>query len=119
MEMKKMEKENASRELWLKVTCNIDLVNLEKAGFIHGVEKGKVMDTNIETIYESLVKQMTDLDKVFIKMLFLEGQPTISPEEIYEIKQCIADIRNVAGCLFLKVAEFEKNGLESLDQIEG
>ena len=114
-----MEKENIGRKLWLKVVCNIDLVNLEKAGFIHGVEKGKTMDANLETVYESLIKQVTDLDKVFIKMLFLEEQPTVSPEEIYEIKQCIADIRNVAGCLFLKVAEFEKNGLESLDQIEG
>ena len=82
--------------LWIKIESCKDLKLLEIRGFIRGEEKGKTMDVPLERVFQSLQKQWKDLENAFYCC-----------SDNNELKKCIADLRNVAGCLFLKLLEKE------------
>jgi len=83
-----------SDELWNKIRNNEMLQVREREGFKRGEARGKHMDYAAWTIFEiSLVKQWNDLFKAMCT-----GKAS-------DKMRCIADLRNVAGCLFLKVEE--------------
>jgi hypothetical protein len=74
---------------------NKRLENFEKQGFLRGVKKKKTMNVDIFVLFDSLGKQYRDLVRAY----------GINDKE--DMKRCLADLRNVAGCLFLKVEEQE------------
>lgn len=90
-------------DLWKAIEGNIELQSLEKAGFIRGTQKNKSMDVTFEVVIDSLEKQWNDLGQAVAQY---ERNGTV--EALVSVKKCIADLRNVAGCLFLKIQEIEK-----------
>lgn len=80
-------------ELWKKIHEDHELEELEKEGFHRGSLKGKTMDKPIGPIVDSLKKQWRD---------FLTAWYENDDEKI---KRSLADLRNVAGCVFLKLKE--------------
>jgi len=99
-------------KLYEKIARNGELIEYEKIGFEKGEKKGKTMDVDAYVVLRSLEKQMADLSYHFdMRMLDVYEDFDLSA-----IKQAIADVRNVAGCLFLKIQETEasarKRGLK-------
>jgi len=99
--MSKKEHITKGINLWIKIESCRDLKLLEIRGFIRGEEKGKTIDVPLEKVFQSLKKQWEDLETTYFK--YGSFYPS-------KLKKCIADLRNVAGCLFLKLLELEKNG---------
>jgi len=97
--MSKKEHITKGINLWIKIESCKDLKLLEIRGFIRGERKGKTMNVPPVIVFESLQKQWKDLENAFYCC-----------SDNNELKKCIADLRNVAGCLFLKLLELEKNG---------
>jgi len=72
-----------------------ELHRLEADGFIRGTEKGKTMNVPLWDLEESLRKQYRDWIKASV-----DGN-------VHEMKRTLADLRNLAGCVFLKIQEKE------------
>ncbi len=77
-----------------------ELLDLEEQGFRRGDEKGKTMDVLFNEIKESLYLQEGQLIGAIARMDYGKRGND-------DVKRKIADLRNVAGCLFLKLAEEE------------
>ena len=92
-----MNKKNAAAELHKRIRQNRELQQFEIKGFLRGAEKGKTMNVTFEQLVQSLTKQYDD----FIHQLVYYY--TSAPTDLESLKQKIADVRNVAGCLFLVV----------------
>lgn len=90
------------KKLWRFIDNLPQLKILEIAGFERGEQKGKTMDVSITELWNSLDKQWRDL--IDTKTAILNGFKPLD-----SIKQPIADLRNVAGCLYLKVLEKEES----------
>jgi hypothetical protein len=85
-----------SFQLWKKIHTNLELRGIELRGFRKGTIEGKTMNVPLPTLVDSLDKQYAD---------FLKAHASNSKEEM---KKCLGDLRNVAGCVFLKLKEIEK-----------
>ena len=72
---------------------NPELKGLEIQGFLRGLKRGKTMDVPLHVLFASLEKQHRD-------WLIAYGGANIS-----EMKKTLADLRNVAGIIFLKLNE--------------
>ena len=73
------------------ISCS-DLKKHELAGLIRGFKKGKKIEgIDTVTIHKSLHKQFFDYDK------------SLSRRSLEETLQALADLRNVAGLLYLKL----------------
>lgn len=83
--------------LWDQIRNNSNLGVLELAGFIKGDICGKTMDVDSKTIFNSLDKQWWD---------FLMAWNTNGASE--NIGESLANLRNVAGLLFVKLEEEEE-----------
>ncbi len=90
---------NKALELHKKVSTNHELLSFEQDGFARGERKGKSMNIPLRTLFISLQKQNLDLIETYLKLDKLDEERT------QEMKRCLADIRNVAGCCFLKINE--------------
>jgi len=77
-----------------RIACNKKLLNLEVKGFVRGYKKKKTMDVPARGLYQSLEKQWLDLKAAWL---------CCQPESV--VLRKIADLRNVAGCFFLKLTE--------------
>ena len=78
-------------DLWNIIRDNEQLQRLEKRGFARGKRKGKTMDVPIGVLWDALAKQWSDLAYAF------------RSDDVKEMRRCLADLRNVAGCLFIKL----------------
>lgn len=81
-------------ELLKTINDNDELSSLELDGFIRGIRKGKTLNVNLDMLTHSLRKQMGDYESKRID--YILGKATID-----DLKRCLADIRNVAGCIFI------------------
>jgi len=88
----KSDKEVASI-LWEKYSKNPELKELEIQGFLSGLKRGKTMDVPLRTLFRSLEKQHDDWLVAYVN------------KNILEMKKALADLRNVAGIMFLKLNE--------------
>lgn len=75
------------------------LKRFETEGFIRGSKKGKTMEVPLANLVESLEKQVMDFQQAYYAYLINQDQ-----ENVDDFKQKIADIRNLAGCVFLKLS---------------
>ncbi len=78
-------------ELWRQISENWDLEQLEKEGLWRGEARGKKPDVPVEELQDALGKQYRDFMRAY--GIFDES----------EMKRCLADLRMVAGILFLKL----------------
>ena len=83
-------------DLWTEINENEELKAIELDGFIRGRKKGKTMDVPLSEIVKSLDKQLKDFHKVY---------DNAHTRLIPEMKRALGDIRNQAGCVFLKLLE--------------
>lgn len=77
--------------LWQLIYTDEELHGFEVDGFLRGKLKGKSMDVPLIVLLKSLDKQWKDY--CFARL----------SEDPKEIRQKLADLRSVAGCVFLKV----------------
>lgn len=90
-----------ARYLWESIRYDLELKYHELEGFKRGVLQGKSMDVSVDDMRFQVKRQFRQLTSEFY--------PNYDkPERIKKIKRRIADLRNVAGCLFLKIQELEK-----------
>jgi len=92
------------KRLWQKIVMNGELMELEQLGFEHGEKQGKTMDVPLEIVVESLYKQIED----FRAAWYNYQVHTYKQHTIPLLKKTLADLRNVAGCVFLKLQETVK-----------
>jgi len=95
---------------------NPELLELEIEGFLRGKSRGKTMNVSINDVYDGLDKQIMDFRlkwNEFQRHRLREKQKLISPKsslsDIPALKRYLADLRNIAGCMFLKLQELEKS----------
>lgn len=88
-----INKEVAMTHLWSSYSRNPELIELEKVGLLRGLRRGKTDNVPLESIQESLSKQYHDWIEAYIS------------KDIPEMKRTLADLRNVAGIIFLKLKE--------------
>lgn len=94
--MKQEDIKQTGLYIWGEIYQNEELIKLEKQGFIHGEKQGKTMNVTTHDLHKSLLKQWRDYIKAY------------NSENVDDIKITLADLRNVAGCLFLKLQEEQK-----------
>lgn len=82
-------------EILTKIVQCTELHRLEADGFLRGERKGKRMNVPWQDIVASLDKQYHDWLNAYA-----EGDPDA-------MKRTLADLRNLAGCVFLKIKEKE------------
>lgn len=80
-------------ELHRKIDENEELKELERQGFVRGEKKGKHMNVSLKELMQSLRKQ------------YLDCLGAYNSKKISDMMCTIADLRNVAGCVFLKLEE--------------
>lgn len=85
------------KKIWEKIQKNEKLKELELAGFRRGDRKGKTMDVPLSEMFGSLSKQWKDLHDAYYLGL-----------DTGTLMKHIANLRNVAGCLFLKIDPSEE-----------
>ena len=90
-------------KLWRQIRENISLEEMEKDGLFRGEERGKKPDVSFDILVGSLSKQMEDCHTA-IQRLNNEYYLTLD-EAKTELKKCLADLRNVAGIMFLRLEE--------------
>lgn len=84
------------KELFDVIQANRELRILRLRGFLKGDEIGKTMNVDLDTVLSSLGKQEDDVLEAFYSC------------GIEQQKKALADLINVAGCVFLKVIELEE-----------
>ncbi len=80
-------------KLLQQIRYNSELFQLEDDGFLRGDKKGKTIDVGEGELFCSLVKQWTD---------FLDAW---NDKDDLAVLKTLADLRNNAGTLFLKIQE--------------
>lgn len=86
--------------IWQRINENPELKSLEKDGFARGEARGKSMDYPFMSVVLSLHKQIDDVNEVLDVNL-----DETNPDFRTSLKKALADLRNVAGCMFLKLQE--------------
>lgn len=101
-------------KLLQQIRDNKELLELEEVGFQGGDEKGKTMDVPFYVMVPSLEKQIEDFYKSYTDWLVsyrLRNLHKTEREKLQskkdDMKRTLADLRNVTGCLFLKLTEEE------------
>lgn len=97
-------------ELLRKINENDELRSLELDGFIRGIRKGKTMDVDLSRLRYSLRKQMGDYESKWIDHIL--GEATKD-----DLKRYVADIRNVAGIIFLKLCEKKEGAIKGIGKL--
>lgn len=82
-------------DVYDKIIHDPDLRVFELKGFARGKQRGKTMSVSLYRMVKSLRKQMEDFAVAYVN------------NDLEDMKQCLADIRNVAGCVFVKLKEKE------------
>lgn len=99
------------------INGNVELQNLEIDGFMRGEQQGKTMDVPFETVVQSLRKQNMDFQESYLRyMQIIRLSKAVKDRNltldaaalVLDLKRRVADIRNVAGCVFLKLCTEEK-----------
>ena len=83
----------SANKLYNKISSDKELRDLEIEGFVRGAKKGKSMDVSLKELMQSLRKQ------------YLDWLEAYNSKKIPDMKRTIADLRNDAGCVFLKLKE--------------
>ena len=97
-------------ELRKRITHNGKLRTFEILGFLRGEQKGKTMNVDPYALMEGVRKQMLDLEARWATY-YVTIMPSLKEKHLEEVEKAIADLRNNAGCLFLKLEEeVKKNG---------
>jgi len=99
-----------ANEILRQINENADLHDLELDGFIRGFRAGKTLNVGMQLLLNSLRKQVGDWESIFID--YILGNATLD-----DLKRRLADIRNVAGVIFLKVCERQKKQKAALEGI--
>ena len=87
--------EEAAMGLFLQIKENGKLNRLEIAGLGEGKRRGKSPHVSFEELHKALQKQWKDLEKACART---------DQEWPMAVEKCLADLRNVAGILFLNVS---------------
>lgn len=93
--------EKVASLLWKKYSENPELKDLEIQGLLRGFERGKIMDVPLEVVIDSLKKQWDDFLATWTGYKNLPKTKTT----IEDLKRALADLRNVAGIIFIKLKE--------------
>lgn len=116
--------ERSPNEMHVLLTNNDELRAFELSGFITGAEKGKTMNVSINEVVESYEKQAIDFMlcwNEYLRTRLREKQKLIpkgsSSKSLSRLKRCLADVRNLAGCVFLKIQEMERQKVQEMEQI--
>lgn len=88
---------------WERIAENKRLSTLEKVGFDIGISRGKTMDVSIEIMNGSVSKQWKDYKWAWEN--YLRDKSELNRQAV---ETAIANLRNVAGCMFLKIEEERK-----------
>ena len=88
-------------KLYLRYTQNPQIMKLEHAGFVEGLKRGKTDKVPLEIIVTSLEKQWGDFLATWTGYKNLPKTKTTTED----LKRTLADLRNVAGIIFLKLNE--------------
>ena len=99
-----------ANEILQKINNTEELSSLELDGFLRGIRDGKTMNVTLDVMKNSLAKQVSDWNSAFID--YILGNRTLS-----DLKRCLADIRNVAGVIFLKVCERQNKQKAAIEGI--
>ena len=86
---------------WSSYSKNPELIELEKQGILRGLKRGKTMDVPLEVVVGSLKKQWSDFLATWTGYKNLPKTKTTTED----LKRTLADLRNVAGIIFLKLNE--------------
>lgn len=97
------EKSVAELRTLQRIWENPALRSLEVLGFKHGSRKGKTMKVNLQTVVNNLYKQVEDFRQAYHGYLRDPDDADLQAN----LKMKLADLRNVAGCVFLKLQEQE------------
>jgi len=87
--------EEVAEGLYISISENKELKKLELKGFIRGAKKDKTMNVPLDDVVDGLRKQYKD---------FIYVWNSLEPDK-EEMKRTLADLRNTAGCVFLKLVE--------------
>ena len=90
----------AANKIYNKVVGNRQLKQLEIEGFVRGERNGKTVEVALEVLVESLSKQWKDFEDAWEHHRHWKNAPDL-------MKVKLADLRNNAGCVFLKVIKEE------------
>lgn len=82
-------------KLWERIRQNLVLEELEKEGLCRGEQRGKKPDVSIDVLALAVHKQYRDFVRAYVD------------DDKKEMKRCLADLRNVAGLVFLKLEDEE------------
>ena len=91
--------------IYSRIRDNERLQDLELLGFRRGQEQGKTLAVTVDTVYANLEKQWRDLTNAW----------HATPRDYAHIHRCLADLRNVAGCLFLNTEFYPDRSTTILD----
>jgi hypothetical protein len=94
-----------------QIRSDPDLLQLEELGFRRGDERGKTMDVGLDDLYHSLQKQMDDVQETY-RDFDIYKHPEARKIVHGQVLKSLADLRNVAGCLFLKLVEVVEEDLK-------
>jgi hypothetical protein len=97
----------SARRLHERILKNKELKAFEFSGFLRGEMRGKTMDVPLVEVVDSLRKQYKDFDYAWSFYVTMGGGKSREG-----LKRALADIRNNAGCLFLKLVEEEQKKKE-------
>lgn len=87
-------------ELYRQIEECAELIALKEEGFMEGYDKGKTMDVSVGELQKSLGKQWDDFKAAYYRFTI-----TRCKRNPKQLKKDIANLINVAGCLFLKLQE--------------
>lgn len=98
--------------LWKELARNKKLKQLENDGFHRGEKQGKTINVRLPEMWKSFRKQCDDLKGAYEEVLEKQTYPygsfsQLTQADIDHLMQCVADVRNVAGCFFLKLKDWE------------
>lgn len=98
--------------LWKEIQRNKELRKLEQEGFERGEKRGKKLTVHMHEVWKSFQKQYIDLENAYQQIVNKQTYPydsfsKLEQADVDYFKKCIADLRNVAGCLFLKMRDLK------------
>jgi len=98
-------------EILERIRVNEALLEYELRGFLRGDEKGKTLNVSLDVLKNSLNQQHTQFESTYIDYV-------LGKKSRGDLMRCVADVRNVAGCIFLKLQEQDDEpGLEGLGKL--
>lgn len=99
------------KDLWIQIRDNEELKFLEMAGFMKGSNEGKTVNVPPKEVIKSLNKQIEDYETACFNFTIAEeiGDFKLTKSNtILSLKRALANLRNNAACLFMKLQEAEK-----------